>query len=119
MAELEAPQLDMQLVSDGDTILIAFEPPLDEAQKEQITGAHEFIDIPEELFSFRDFVPEIGDPFTEVNCTAIKAGLEEQRLILNEQNFAAKIADVLRIHGTVVGFDGTIQPIEQSGYLVR
>jgi len=119
MAEIEAPQLKMQLVRDGDNILIDFEPPLSEEQKGQITANPEFIDIPEELFGFRDREPAVGNPFTELNCAAIRAGLKEKRLILSERNLARQIADVLTRQGTIVEFDDFIKPIEQSGYMFR
>jgi len=117
MSEIEAPHIKMQLLRDEkDNILIDFEPPLSAEQKTFIWNAPEFMDIPEQALTFHSYHPKRGNRFTEVNCAPIRTALAEEKIVLDERNFAERIADILTKHGNVVEFVNIVKPVADGGY---
>jgi hypothetical protein len=111
-------EIRMQLVRlDDETVLIDIEPPLDERRKDLLREDIIISEVPEEALVFHKRIPDGGDPFTEINCREVREGLEQERLELDEVNFAKRIAGVLEASGDVVRFKPDVKPIEQRGYL--
>ncbi|HXE10159.1 MAG TPA: hypothetical protein VN554_01910, partial [Verrucomicrobiae bacterium] len=80
----EALDIKMQLVSDGKSVRIDFEPPLDDERKALIQEAPALYDISDDELLFHDLIPTEGNPFTEINCGAIRTGAEYRGLKLDE-----------------------------------
>lgn len=110
-------EVKIQLVQrDEETVLIDVEPPITEDQARFIRLAPALYDIPDEALEFRHLTPDEGNPFTEINCAKIRAGLEGKGLILDEQNLARQIGEILSERGDTVKLEPGIKPIEQRGY---
>lgn len=114
---LEVMNFKMQLVSDGTSVRIDIEPPLDRDRKELVRDASSLRELPEVNPPFHDLNPDSGSPFTEINCAEIRTGAEYRGLKLDEVNFAREIRGILEKHGDTVELDTVIKPVEQSGHL--
>jgi hypothetical protein len=113
----EVPDFKIQLFSDGNSVRVDIEPPLEEAEKDIVRGTPAARELPDDSLIFHDRTPDAGSPFTEINCAEVHTGAEYRGLKLDEGNFAREIAEVLEASGKVVELDPVIKPIEQSGKL--
>lgn len=93
-------------VVEGDegVAYIDIEPPLTEAQHRDIRLVPAFYDLrkADTDSAFRDRTPDSGEPFTEINCDRLRKMVREMGLILDENNFAGQIVEVLERHGSTV-----------------
>jgi hypothetical protein len=123
----------MQLIQNGETVLLDSTPPLSEEQQELIRRIRVWDPLlsgmPEttrplgelcvDALTFRQQIPDDGEPFTEINVTAVRQAIETKGLFLSEQSFALEAWQVLekdgKKHGYTVNANTEIKPIEQRG----
>jgi hypothetical protein len=101
----ETSDIKVEVVeNDEDVVFIDVEPPMTEFQKSEVQLAPEFYDLrkAEAPLPIRDFTPDRGEPFSEIDCTKLRGMVRELGLVLDARNFARQLAEILGEHGDAV-----------------
>ena len=106
-----------QLVDMGEKIVMDIEPPVDEGRQQLIRRDPIVREIPEEYLVFTPRTPSNGGTFTEIDFARLEEGAASQRLELDVENFAERIAGILRANEDTVNLPGGIRPLAERGYL--
>lgn len=119
MSSSEAPQVRMELIKNGDDVVLDIQPPVNEDQHQLIRGILSGYGVAAEASLFRD-IPEPRDtePFTEINCTDAREEAGEAGCFFDEQYFAREVWDVLFQHGNVVELNAEVVSMERSHRLL-
>jgi hypothetical protein len=113
----ESMAFKAQLVDMGEKIVMDIEPPLDEGRQQLIRRDPIVREIPEEYLVFTPRTPSSGGPFTEIDFAKLEEGAASQRLELDVENFAGRIAGVLTANEDDVSLTKGIKPLAERGYL--
>lgn len=106
-----------QLVDMGEKIVMDIEPPVDEVRQQLIRRDPIVREIPEEYLVFTPRTPSSGESFTEIDFAKLEEGATSQRLELDAENFAERIAGILRANEDDVSLTKGIKPLAERGYL--
>ncbi len=113
----ESIEFKAQLIEMDGKIVMDIEPPLDEGRQRLIRRDPIVREIPEEYLVFTPRTPDSGELFTEIDFAKLEEGAASQRLELDAENFAERIAGILRANEDEVNLTPGIKPLSERGYL--
>lgn len=111
----EAPRIDMQLIQNGENVVLDFKPPLDLTQYGIMREVlREGFGIPDEEPVFSESALGNGEEYSELDCSAARTIAEAEGKFFDDKKVAREIWFALAVGGNAPQLDTEIVPVERS-----